>query len=250
MPIQYKLFFFLFLLVNLVSSQNQESGWLKGKIVSVNNELEGINIINLNTDYSTNSQKNGYFEVKASVGDTLLFSGVQFEKIKIKVAKEDFLKETYFVKLQILVNQLDEVTVNKFGNINAVSLGIVSKNQKKYTPAERKLYTATGGRNEYGTNTKISFDAILNAISGRTTMLKKALVLEKKEMVMQKITSWFIDVYFIESLKIPAEYVGGFKYYIVENDKLVAAVNAKNKTLTSFIMTQLATDYLNLLNGK
>jgi hypothetical protein len=37
---------------------------------------------------------------------------------------------------------LKEVIINENPQISAASLGIVSKDQKKYTPAERKLYTA------------------------------------------------------------------------------------------------------------
>jgi len=47
--------------------------------------------------------------------------------------------------LEPLVRLLDEVRINEYKNINAVSLGIISPNTKHYTPAERKLYTATGG---------------------------------------------------------------------------------------------------------
>jgi hypothetical protein len=40
------------------------------------------------------------------------------------------------------ISLLKEVIINENPQINAASLGIVSKDQKKYTPAERKLYTA------------------------------------------------------------------------------------------------------------
>jgi hypothetical protein len=42
---------------------------------------------------------------------------------------------------------------------------------KKYTPAERKLYTATSGG---------GIDGLLNTISGRKAMLKKEIIVEKK----------------------------------------------------------------------
>ena len=81
-------------------------------------------------------------------------------------------------------------------------------------------------------------------------MLKKELALEKNGVVMQKITNWFEDSYFIEKLKIPSDYVNGFKYFIVDDKNLVNAVNARNKTLTTFIMGNLAEKYLKLLNEK
>ncbi len=243
----YKIIFFLLLSINWIQAQT-ESKLLKGKITAKTEDLERINIINIQTDYATESSKGGYFEIKASIGDTLVFSGVQFEKKAIVVDKENYDSDWFFVTLKITIRQIEEVSVGN--KINAVSLGIVSKNQKKYTVAERRFYAATGSTNEYGTSTKVSLDAILNAISGRTTMLKKDLIVEKKEFVIKKVSEWFEDIYFTDTLKIPSDYVNGFKYYLVENDKFVASVNNKNKTLASFLIGEVATDYLKLLNEK
>lgn len=243
----YKIIFFLLLSVNWIHAQS-ESKLLKGKINAKTEDLERINIINIHTDYATESSEGGYFEINASVGDTLVFSGVQFERKTIVVTKENYDAAWLFVALKIAIRQIEEVSVGN--KINAVSLGIVSKNQKKYTVAERRLYAATGSSNTYGTSTKVSLDAILNSISGRTTMLKKELIIEKKEMIIKKVSEWFEDIYFTETLKIPSDYIAGFKYYLVENDKFVASVNNKNKTLASFLIGEIATDYIRLLNGK
>lgn len=243
----YKIVFLLFISVNWIHAQT-ESKLLKGKINAKTEDLERINIININTDFATESSEGGYFEINASVGDTLVFSGVQFERKAIVVDKENYDTEWVFVALKISIRQIEEVSVGN--KINAVSLGIVPKNQKKYTVAERRLYAATGSSNTYGTSTKVSLDAILNAISGRTTMLKKELIIEKKEIVIKKVSEWFEDIYFTDTLKIPSDYVNAFKYYLVENEKFVASVNNKNKTLASFLIGEIATDYLKLLNEK
>jgi len=153
--------------------------------------------------------------------------------------------------MEPLVRFLNEVIVNEYKNINAVSLGIIPHDIKQSTPAERKLFTATGGgKNQYGLNTKISGDAILNAISGRTAMLKKELEVEKKETLMDKINGWYETLYFTKTLKIPEDYVKGFLFYIVEDAKFVEAVNAKNKTMATFLMNELAVKYNALLNEK
>lgn len=77
---------------------------------------------------------------------------------------------------------LKEIEVIEYKNINPVALGIVPANQKTYTPAERKLYTATGGGNRYGLSTSVSLDGIINGISGRTKMLKKEVQVEKERV--------------------------------------------------------------------
>jgi hypothetical protein len=224
---------------------------INGKVTADSNELEGIYIINLKTEKATLTERGGYFSITASVGDTLMFSAVQFKALKVALTESDFKKELFFVKMEPLVRFLNEVIVNEYKNINAVSLGIIPHDIKPSTPAERKLFTATGGgKNLYGLNTKISGDAILNAISGRTAMLKKELEVEKKETLMDKINSWYESVYFTKTLKIPEDYVKGFLFYIVEDVKFVEAINAKNKTMATFLMNELAVKYNALLNEK
>jgi hypothetical protein len=53
-------------------------------------------------------------------------------------------------------------------------------------------------------------------------MLKKELEVEKKESYLRQLENWFTPDYFVNKLKIPAEYVKGFQYYSIENEPLVA----------------------------
>jgi hypothetical protein len=96
----------------------------------------------------------------------------------------------------------------------------------------------------------IGLDPILNAISGRTAMLKKELKIEKKEYLLKKIEYMFKEEYFLENLNIPKEYLRGFWYYAVEDQKLEEALNAKKKMMARFIFSDLANKYLELLTTK
>lgn len=227
---------------------------LNGKVTADYNDLEGIYIVNLKTERATLTERGGYFSITASVGDTLMFSAVQFKGLKVALKENDFEKELFFVKMKPLIRFLDEVRINEYKNINAVSLGIISPNTKHFTPAERKLNTASNAYPSLGIGTKIGvsagLDPLLNWMSGRTTMLKKELEVEKKETLMDKIERWYEEKYFTETLKIPQEYVKGFLFYIVEDSKFVEAMNAKNKTMATFVMNELATKYLELLKEK
>lgn len=241
----------LFFLIQILSGQSLvASKILNGKVTANYNELEGIYIINLKTEKATLTERGGYFSINAKVGDTLMFSAVQFKAVKIALTEKDFSKELFFVKMEPLVRVLDEVRINEYKNINAVSLGIISPNTKHYTPAERKLAAATDLDGKIGLGGSMSLDPLLNWMSGRTKMLKKELEVEKKETLMDKINGWYEEKYFIQTLKIPDDYVKGFKYYIVQDAKFVEAMNSKNKTMATFIMNELAVQYNQLLKEK
>jgi hypothetical protein len=233
------LFFFF---SNCIWAQAPISKNMKGKVVSNAVDLEGIYIINLKTEASTASGNGGYFEIRAMIGDTLMFSAVQIKGKKVVVKESDFQETLFFVKLEGMINQLEEVKIIKYNNINAVALGIIPKGQKTYTPAERKLYTATTGSGI------LPIDPIINWLSGRTAMLKNEIEVEKKEFLLRKIEDLFETSFFTDKLKIPTENVKAFYYYIVEDSKFVEAMNNKNKTMATFVLGDLAVEYLKL-NG-
>jgi hypothetical protein len=223
---------------------------INGKVTADYNDLESIYIVNLKTEKSTLTERGGYFSINASVGDTIMFTAVQFKSVKIALKEEDFNKELLFVKMETFIRVLDEVKINEYKDINAVSLGIISSKTKHYTPAERKLKTASNSDAQIGTNTSIGLDPILNWMSGRTTMLKKEVEVEKKELMLTKIQNLYESEYFVETLKIPEDFVKGFQYYIVEDAKFVEALKAKNKTMATFIMNELAVTYKELIAVK
>ena len=57
----------------------------------------------------------------------------------------------------------------------------------------------------------------------------------------------FLDDYFINELKIPADYIDGFVVFASEKPKLATAVEEKNKTLVKFLLAELAVDYKKML---
>lgn len=243
------LLFFIFSPLIVLSQQDTI---VHGKIVSESSMLEGIHVINLTKHLGTITDARGYFHVKATISDTLQFSAINLKATYYILKESDFSDNLLLIKMESLITELEEVAIINYKNINAVALGIVPANQKTYTPAERKLKTASEFKPEstfyFGgtTGVSLSFDAILNAISGRTTMLKNELVVERKELLQAKTSDYFERKYFVETLKIPDEFVDGFLFYIVDNEKFVNAMKDKNKTMATFILSELAVEYLKL----
>lgn len=77
-------------------------------------------------------------------------------------------------------------------------------------------------------------------------MLKKELIVERKEQLQAKTSDYFERKYFLETLNIPEEYVDGFLFYIVDNERYARAMKDKNKTMATFILSELAVEYLKL----
>ncbi|MGV3698047.1 hypothetical protein [Flavobacterium sp.] len=236
---------FLFLAPTLM--QSQELILLKGRITSQIKELGEVNVINLRSDSNTITDRNGSFSMFVKVGDSLQFTGLQIITKKIIIEEADLAKKLYVANVEAKVIPLEEVEVKKYPNINAVSLRILEKQPKTYTPAERKLKTA--GEFHWYSPLLIPFggmsvDGLLNAISGRTAILKKELDIERKEKLLEKIQDMFKQDYFLSNLKIPEEYLRGFWYYAVDEPKLVEALKANDKINMQFIFSDLAVKYL------
>jgi hypothetical protein len=232
-----------------IVAQSQDLTLLKGKVTSQIKELNDVYVTNLRSDSNTTTDRSGNYTMFVKVGDTLQFSGLQVVTKKMVIEENDVAKKLYVVILEGKVIPLDEVEIKKYPKINAVSLGILQKPAKVYTPAERKLKAASDLDGKIGFGGSMSLDPLLNAISGRTAMLKKELTVEKKEFLLLKIEFMFKEEYFLENLKIPKDYLRGFWYYAVEDPKLEAALNNKNKMMASFIFSDLATKYLEILKN-
>ena len=207
-----------------------------GKVNADMSNLEGIYVINLTTENAAITDSKGYFTIKAAVGDSLLLSSVQFKSVKKAITTQD-LNNLFFVIMQPIMNELKEVVVKR-PTVSAESLGIIPYGQKKYTAAERKIFTATSG---------FGIDPLLNLFSGRTAMLKKELEVEKKEGYLVQLENLFDNNHFVNTLQIPSDYVKGFLYYAVENPKFTRVLNTKNRTSIEFLMSELAVQYREII---
>ena len=240
--------FLAFAAMQVVAQENPRI-LLKGRLSADFSVFEGVYVINKKTEKASITDQEGYFKVQAVVGDTLLFSATQFRELKMVLTAKDFEQEMILVKMKPVVNQLDEVIVRN--GINAVSMGIIPKGQRVYTPAERRLNTANNLNASANMGTmmggSVSADPLLNWISGRTKMLKKEVAVEKKESYLRQLENMFSDDYFISKLKIPSEYVKGFEYYIVDNEQFVRNLKSKNNAMIAFLLAELAVKYKEII---
>lgn len=234
-------FFIIFLFsVQFSIGQKAVERIFYGKIVTDTVAVESVNILNARTGLTTTSDQKGLFHIPAKIGDALVLSAVNLETRRKIIKDEDLNSNLIILKMASKVTELNEVNVNENSQINAVNLGIIPAGQRKYTHAESKLYTAQSGM----------LDPLLNKISGRTTMLKKEVQVERKEKLLLKLDGLYEDSFYIETLKIPQIYIKGFQYYIVEDADFVRALEAKNKTLMLFYIKKLALNYSEIISNE
>jgi hypothetical protein len=219
----------LFLVAFSMWSQDRNEKLLQGIIAADDALLSGIDVVNLGNEKVTLTNCKGEFSILAKANDILVFSSKSLEMKRVLIDEDDLKSGTITVNMYPKITELNEVIVKK-NPIEGVS---IIPGQKQYTPAERKLHTATNG----------IIDAPISWMSGRTAMLKKEVVVERKERLLDKVGILYEDKYYIETLKIPEIYIDDFQRYIIEDKEFTAALKVKNRTMMLFLISKLAVNY-------
>jgi len=221
----------------------QERQPLQGKITSGDYVVDNVFVINKVTGAEAKSDANGIFNIAVKTGDQLVVYSDKVEIREFAINELSFKEVPYVMEVKPKSLELKEVVIS---HINPESLGLVKKNQVQYTVAERRL-NAAGGDVGIGFGFSISLDYIINLISGRLKMLGQALETEKKEFAMQKTDGIYMEDQIESDLKVPAEYVHGFLFYVVEDADFITALNDGNKDLCRLLLIDLAKKYNSLL---
>ena len=228
----------------------QERKPLLGRVVAGTDAVANVFVINKKAGTETKTDNKGNFTLDAKVGDVLTVYSNRTEVRDFIINPIAFTDSPYVMAVKITAYELDEVVINDVG-VTSESLGLVPKSQKRYTPAERRLKTASEFKPDfflgYMPGIGIPTDAIINAISGRTKMLKKALTTERKEFAIDKINGLYTEQEIKDELQIPQEYVQGFIFYAAEDPGYVAALKAKNNHLAKLTIANLALKYIAII---
>jgi hypothetical protein len=236
-----KLLYIVFLLISCaVSSQEQQT--VLGRVVSGDNGVGNVFVINKTVGTEVKTDYKGYFDLTAKPGDKLVVYNTKIIVREFTLTAESFKVSPYIISVNYKAIELDEVVIDKYSNINAESLGLVPKGQLKRTVAERRVYTA----GTFSVGTVVALDPIINAISGRTRMLKRALATERQEGTVGNVQGLYSEEELIATYHIPKEHINGFLYYVAEDKEFVTALKAKNKQYIDFLMMELSKKYLKL----
>lgn len=241
---RYAVLFLILLSLQMGMSQSVE---ISGTVES-NVSLENINIVNKTIFNYAITNANGEFKIIAKLHDTLQFSSM-LHKTKYVVVDTDILSQkTIMVVLEEQVNELNEVTVgNRLSGdllkdinniegkppINFFDLGIPGYTGKIATQSERVMNEATTGPNGkklkwYSPLTgSIPINPIINAISGRTKMLKDRVKLEEREALIQSIKGRLANDFFASN-PLEEHLRMEFFYFCADDENFIEA--CKNQT--------------------
>ena len=112
----FKVLLFLLLAVGLYAQNDKQPQQIVGIVSNDNTSLPltGVNIINLNKIKATTSDEFGRFKIEAEVNDTLHFSLIGFQPIKVRVSNDWVKNKTVTVQLTEKAIALEEVIIQPY----------------------------------------------------------------------------------------------------------------------------------------
>jgi len=227
----------------------QERKPLQGRIMAGDAVVNDVFVINKKTGAEVKTKDKGDFTIDVKTGDVLIAYSNKTEVREFTISELSFADVPYVMSVNPKSYELNEVVINQ--TVTSESLGLVPKGQKHYTPAERRLKTASDFQPSFflppSPGIGIPTDAIINAITGRTKMLKKALKTENKVYAIEMINGLYTEQELRDELLIPADYVQGFIFYAVEDATCAAALKARNNDLAKLTIANLALKYRAIL---
>lgn len=209
---------------------------LKGKVISDINDVKDIIVFNFTTKKDTLTDSSGLFTIEAKAGDRLIISSPKLEGLEIVLNENSFRMNPLIIEVKSKANELAEIQISR---ITAKSLGIIGKDVKEYTVAERRLRTATTGG---------PVGMIYNLISGQKNMLKKIVEVEKYETNHEKLLRLLTEDFFLTTLKIAKENLNGFLIFASEDMTIAKLLKDKNYGNLKFKLVELTFKYKEIKN--
>lgn len=232
-----KIKFYLFLIV--LSAYNgyaqKKEILLFGKVKSGNEQMGGVNILNLNSRLGTSANDDGEFSIPVKINDTLLISSVQFERKKIVITQTLFKNEQITFILLPALNKLDEVFLHGFSGNLSVDIkktpeDTIPKMNFTFNPKDLANFKSEfiNDPTKAPNALQMTDPTFMSGVGGSATLpdyymiaqrkLKKEL--KQKKEFPKRIVQELGLVYFTNTLHISEEKINHFLFYC-ENREIV-----------------------------
>ncbi|MCF6167258.1 carboxypeptidase-like regulatory domain-containing protein [Lutibacter sp.] len=225
------LFLAVFSAINCFAQEKLIS--ISGEIISTHKVVSNINILNLNTKLGAVSNNFGKFELKVAINDTVLFSSIQYQTLKILITKNIVKTKKLKVYLSPLINILNEVFLERLtGNLD-IDIKSVPKDTLpkhnfvlKLSDLSKKLGPDIHGFLKAPNAQNLTDPIKMRGGGGGATLpdfriIKKRKLkreLSKKKEFPSKIKKELGLDFFTKNLKIPKEKINNFIDYCEYRD--------------------------------
>lgn len=234
------LFFGSFLL------KGQEEIRLEGRIISASNDVTAVHVSNITKNKGTITDFGGYFEISVQLGDSLVFSAVQFKRKEVVVTPEILNTALFVVSLEDMLTELNEVIVTPYNLsgelerdlfrvpldsiITASTEGLPNAYVKPPSQSQRKLYTArTWDAKFYLLAFTSKLDPLFNYFSGRTKMLNERVERDAKMEQIERVRKFYADSLYINDLQISKTQINQFIYFCEQDSLFTSLVETDDK---------------------
>jgi hypothetical protein len=174
------LFFFITNSISFAQEEQPESK-ISGYIVTDTQlfPISNVNIININKVKGTVSNSKGYFEIAATISDTLHITCIGYQSIKVRVTNDWIKNGTTKIKMTEKAIALEEVIVRKY-----LLTGYLEVDTKLIPSVENYRYSISGLPVVYeaGENSPKAFSRIMNSIFNPADMLYNFFGSKPKEL--------------------------------------------------------------------
>lgn len=211
--------------------QAQDRTPLNGVVLYLDASLENVHLKNVSTSKYALTNAQGEFSLNTRVGDTLLITHVSMIDVVKFITVGDVAQDPLVINMVNFSNELKEVRLNQYSNINAVSEGIISKKIPVLSTNERRLQTAGDFKFVHLLSIlggSLQIDPILNAINGRTKKLKRNISIEK-QIEHISILEHGYHQFMSESMGLSEEEIQHLINFSIEAESLQNILNTKNE---------------------
>ncbi|MGS2741757.1 carboxypeptidase-like regulatory domain-containing protein [Sinomicrobium sp. M5D2P17] len=205
-----KIFFILILICTLTTyAQDDDRIILRGKVLYKNTNVPNQNVINIDTERATITNKDGEFEIYVKSGDNLAFSAVNYRLKTIQINDSILNNNRLVVEVNERVNQLDEVVVTP-------------DNEEKFLELKGEEFKKFDYEQDYSSNAENMATPEHHLQNGVNFVnIFKALFLSEQEgegpkrqlKVSEVLRQVYNDDFFVADLKIPQDKIDDFLYY-------------------------------------
>ena len=240
MPRIKLLFLPFFFITASIGAQTLFTKKLEGRVYSKDGDVAATHVLNTTTKRATITDINGFFSIPAGVGDTLVFSAVQFKRKELIVSSAMLDSKLISVPLEDVLTQLDEVVVTP--EQQERFLQVKNEEFKEFVyEADRstEVDNIAMPKSSRGMIDGINFVNIFKALANSNKTAEEKRPPLKLSAVMRQV---YDDVFFVNDLKLPQDKIDAFLIYC--DNKMPANTLLKKENefqLIDFLVTHSKT---------